>query len=101
MTSYIANHTKKLRILKQREQELVRALTRADSPEKLERAAQRVRDARIRVLAMKRAKIPPKDPNYIAAHQRYTKEISELSALSLDSILNEFKDSLQKQKTET
>lgn len=49
MTAYVANHQKKKNLLHKREQELKHALSHAIDDSKLERAAEKVREAKLAV----------------------------------------------------
>ena len=60
MTSYVAHHTKKKQILARREAALRRLIDADAVADKLNAAAEDVRDARIRVLRVQRSIIVPK-----------------------------------------
>jgi len=49
MTAYIANHQKKKRIFQKRETEMVHAIKHNYSQEKLEKAAEKLREAKLNV----------------------------------------------------
>ena len=59
MANYIAHHTKKKRILARKEADLLRLINSHRPADKLIAAAEVVRDARIRVLKVRRSIIVP------------------------------------------
>jgi tetratricopeptide (TPR) repeat protein len=73
----VSNNQKKRRILARRESDLLRALQRGQSEEKVASAAEEVRAARIRVLNVKRSLVPPFDGPHVAQLDRIDDEIRE------------------------
>lgn len=59
MANYLAHHTKKKRILARKEADLKRLVAKSAPLAKLIAAAERVRDARLRVLRVQRSLIIP------------------------------------------
>ena len=85
MTSYVAHHTKKKQILARKEAALQRLIDSAAPADKLIAAAGEVRDARIRVLRVKRSIIVPKgdaDTQYAKIDSK-TKRIAETTATAI------------------
>jgi len=69
MSNYVPNQQKKKRILQQREVELRHALRHGVAPEKIERAATRVREAHVRALNAQLAQLPPEASDWEAAER--------------------------------
>ncbi len=63
MTSYVANHQKKLKYLARREIELLRTLQRGKRDSDVSAAAEEVRAARARVLQVQYSRISPCEKN--------------------------------------
>jgi hypothetical protein len=92
MTSYVANHQKKIRICQEREDNLRRLIANGRDEAKLLKAAEIVRDARIRVLQAKKAQISPEDtPERAVRIARIDKELETARATTPNSILAEFR----------
>jgi hypothetical protein len=87
---------KKRRILARRESDLLRALQRGQSEEKVKSAAEEVRAARIRVLNLKRSLIPPCDGPHVVQVDRIDDEIRECLATTTDEIVQEYRRMLVK-----
>lgn len=87
MTSYIAHHTKKKQILARKEAALRRLIAANAPAPKLDAAARLVRDARIRVLHVRRSLIVP-DGDVVDLYARIDSEIAKASSLA--TILAEF-----------
>ena len=90
MANYVVNHQKKRQILARRESDLLRALRRGESEEKVKSAAEEVRAARVRVLNMKRSLVPPCDGPHAAQLEAIDEEIRECLATPVDAIVKEF-----------
>ena len=90
MANYVANHQKKHRVLARRESDLVRALRRGESEEKVKSAAEEVRAAHVRVLNMKRSLVPPCDGPHAAQLDAIDEEIRECLATPVDAIVQQF-----------
>jgi hypothetical protein len=89
MTSYLAHHTKKKRILARKEAAL-RRLVSANAPvAKLVTAAETVRDARIRVLRVQRSLIVPAG-DAADVYSRIDSEIERVSKMCATTVLAEF-----------
>ncbi|GAB5406714.1 MAG: hypothetical protein Aurels2KO_49450 [Aureliella sp.] len=89
MTNYIANHTKKKRIPSRKEAALRRLIDAKAPIDKLIAAAEQVRDARIRVLRVRRSLIAPTED----ADLQYAKVDSQIETIRdtpATSILQEF-----------
>jgi hypothetical protein len=91
---HLSDNQKKRRILARRESDLVRALQRGESEEKLKSAAAEVRAARIRVLNMKRSLVPPCDGPHAVRLSNIDDEIRESLATSADAIIQEYRRKL-------
>jgi len=59
MTAYVANYLKRKRIFKKREDELLHAIRHEHPPEKLAKAAEKLREARMHVFKAKFSKENP------------------------------------------
>jgi hypothetical protein len=90
MTSYIANHQKKLRALARRELDLLRALQRGERESKVLEAAEGVRAARVRVLFVQHSLIAPCEKN-ASRLRRKEEEIQSSQATPISDIVAEFK----------
>jgi hypothetical protein len=91
MTSYVANFQKKIRIRGEKEEALRRFIAQGKDETKLLKAAETVRDARIRELQAKKAQISPRDtPERIVRISNLDRRIEALRATSPESILSEF-----------
>lgn len=89
MTCYIANHQKKNEILARKEDAMTRLIERAASEEKLLKAAERIRDARVRVLRAKRALILPRG-DFQDAFDAVDAKIAEVMALTPYQLLDDY-----------
>ena len=89
MTSYIAHHTKKKQILARKEAALRRLIAANAPATKLVAAAERVREARIRVLNVQRSLIVP-DGDVVDLYAKIDSEIAKVSSISLTTILAEY-----------
>ena len=94
MPCYIANHRKKRRILARRETDLIRALQRGESEEKVKLAAEEVKAARLRVLNVERSRVPPSGLN-AARFEMIDAEIRECLSVPVDAIVQEFRRRLR------
>jgi hypothetical protein len=90
MTSYIANHQKKLRALARRELDLLRALRRGDREAKVLEAAEEVRAARVRVLFVQHSLLAPCE-QYASRLRQKEEEIRSCRGTPLSAIVAEFK----------
>jgi hypothetical protein len=90
MTSYVANHQKKLRALGRRELDLLRALQRGESKAKVLEAAEEVRAARVRVLCLQHSLIEPCEKSEYRLRQK-EQEIRLCQATPLSDIVAEFR----------
>ena len=90
MANYVVNHQKKCRILARRESDLLRALQRGESEEKVKSAAEEVRAARVRVLNVRRSLVPPCDGPHAAELEAIDEEIRECLSTPVDAIVQEF-----------
>lgn len=89
MASFVANHRKKIRSLRRKEDELRRLIDREASEEHLLAAASEVREARIRVLRVKQYS----DPEICVDRTKYHKiedKINAILALSPEAVLGEY-----------
>jgi len=91
---HLSTNQKKRRILARRESDLLRALQRGESEEKLKSAAEEVRAARIRVLNMKRSLVPPCDGPHAVRHRNIDDEIRECLSTPADAIVPKYRRKL-------
>ena len=89
MTNYVPHYSKKKQILARKEEALRRLISTCATSEKLLRAAEMVRDARVRVLLAQRATIRPIDDAQ-KLYDQIDDRILIIEATSLDSILSDF-----------
>ncbi len=98
MTSYVANHQKKLRARARRELDLLRALQRGKGESQVLAAAEEVRAARIRVLHVEYSRVSPCEKN-----ERLLKKLQEqirlCQATPLSDIIAEFRARLAAEGT--
>ena len=91
MTSYVANHQKKLRALARRELDLLRApLRRGERESKVLETAEEVRAARVRVLLVQHSLIAPCE-QYESRLRRMEEEVRSCRATPISEIVAEFK----------
>jgi hypothetical protein len=92
MTSYVSNFQKKIRIRGEKEEKLRRLIAQGKDESKLLKAAEIVRDARIRELQAKKAQLSPEDtPERLARIARIDSQIDAIRATTPDSVLAEFR----------
>ncbi len=90
MPCYVAYHQKKLLGCQRKEARLARLIAGGKPPlEKLVEAALEVRDARVRVLRVRRSLIAPAG-DALDAYRVIDSKIHAIEATSADEILNEF-----------
>jgi hypothetical protein len=94
MPCYIANHQKKRRILARRESDLLRAFQRGESEEKVKRAAEEIRAARVRVLNVERSRIRPCDGPHAARFEIIDNQIQECLSMPVDATIREYRRKL-------
>jgi hypothetical protein len=92
----LSNNQKKRRILARRESDMLRALQRGESEEKVKSAAEEVRAARLRVLNMERSLIPPCDGPHAVRLDNIDDEIRECLSTTTDEIVQEYQRMLTK-----
>jgi hypothetical protein len=92
----LSNNQKKRRNLARRESDLLRALQRGQSEEKVKSAAEEVRAARIRVLNVERSLVPPCDGPHVVQVDRIDAEIRECLSTTTDEIVDEYRRVLKK-----
>ena len=90
MANYLVHHTKKKQILAREEAKLRRLIKADASSDQLTAAAERIREARIRVLRVQRAMVAPKDDADIV-YERIDRAIERLAEKTTDSIVAEFR----------
>jgi hypothetical protein len=90
MSNYVPHYTKKRAILKRKEDTLRRLINRGVNKQKLMRAAEEVRAARIRALQASLATLPPADRPDATASAWIAARIEALRATPTESILAEF-----------
>ncbi len=90
MSNYVPHYTKKQAILKRKEDTLRRLIHRGVSEQKLIRAAEEVRAARIRALQASLATLPPVDGPDATASARIAARIEALRATPTESMCGEF-----------
>jgi GGDEF domain-containing protein len=86
----LSNNQKKRRILARRESDLIRALQRGESEEKVKSVAEEVRAARIRVLNMERSLVPPCDGPHVVRLGNIDDEIQECLSNTTDEIVQQY-----------
>ena len=89
MANYIAHHTKKKRILARKEAELLRLINSHRPADKLIAAAEVVRDARIRVLKVRRSIIVP-GGDAASQYAKIDAKIKRVADTTATAILSEF-----------
>ena len=94
MTSYVANHQKKLRSLARREIDLLHALQRGKSDSDLLAAAEEVRAARVRVLQVQYSRISPCEENEYRLKEMQ-EQIGLCQATPIGDIIAEFRARLE------
>lgn len=100
MPCYVAYYRKKLLILHKREASLRRRLARGESQTKLLLAAEMVREARIRALRARHARLPPEErPDLHLEFQKIEDQINVVRATSAEEILDEFRTSAPRART--
>jgi hypothetical protein len=87
----LSDNQKKRRILARRESDLLRDLQRGETEEKLRSAAEELKDARIRVLKMKRSLVPPCDGPHAVRLRNIDDEIRECLSTPADAIVQEYR----------
>jgi hypothetical protein len=95
MSNYVPWYGKKRAGFKRREQELLRMLGSSERPEAIERAAQEVREARIRALKSDRARVPPcgRDDNDERLRQ-FDERIDYWASRSVEQIVAAYRERL-------
>ena len=88
MTAYVSNHRKKKETLTRREADLLRSVERGDSPEKLLKAAEAVRDAQIRVFECQLSLVPPCDDAEKDREDRIRRHLEEWQSRTAQEILD-------------
>jgi hypothetical protein len=99
MANHVANHQKKRRVLTRRESDLLRALRRGESEEKVKSAAEEVRAARVRVLNVRRSLVPLCDGPHAGLLRAFDEVIRECLSTPLDAIVQEFRRTLEMNKS--
>lgn len=92
MTAYIPNHRKKARIFRKREEELRHAIRHDFGREKIQRAAERLRDAKFAVFKSKfsqRSVLPAREFSLENA-ARDDPQVQKWLNLSTEEIVNEY-----------
>jgi hypothetical protein len=90
MSNYVPHYTKKRAILKRKEDTLRRLINRGVSEQKLFRAAEEVRAARIRALQASLATLPPAAGPDATESARIAARIEALRVTPTETILAEF-----------
>ncbi len=94
MANYVANHQKKRRVLDRRESDLIRALRRGDSENKVKSAAEEVRAARVQVLNVRRSLVPPCAGPHAAQLEAIDEGNRECLSTPVEAIVQEFRRKL-------
>ena len=87
--NYISHHNKKKWILERKELRLQRLIASGADVKLLVEAAKEIRQARIRVLRVKRSLVIPKDDGW-KAYERIDAKIHEVESTSIETILAEY-----------
>ena len=87
MTAYVANHQKKIRILQKREQELTHAIKHDYSDEKLEKAVEKIRAAKLNVFKAQFAKNSALPPHSYTPN----KEAQKWQSMTVAEILEKYR----------
>jgi hypothetical protein len=90
MTNYVPDHRKKIRILEKRERELLHAIKNEFGVEKIERAAERVRNAKLNVYKSKLAEIPPVEGRWERREAMWKKKTLEWQSVSVVEIVDRY-----------
>jgi hypothetical protein len=90
----LSDNQKKRRILVRRESDLLRAVQRGESEEKVKSAAEEVRAARIRVLNLKRYLVPPCDGPYSVQLDNINNAIRDCLSMPAEAIVQEYRRKL-------
>ena len=90
MTNYIPHHRKKKVILEKREKELESKIVDRASDERLSKAAENVREAKIRVINAKLAQLRP-DGEGKKQIEKAKIDIEKLHEISVDEIIEQYK----------
>ena len=90
MSSYVPDHRKKFRILEKRERELLHAINNEFGVDKIEKAAERVRDAKLNVYKSKLAQIPPVEGRWERREAMWKKKTSEWQSVSVVEIVDRY-----------
>jgi len=90
MTNYVPDHRKKIRILEKRERELLHAIKNELGVEKITKAAERVRDAKLNVYKSKLAQIPPVEGRWERREAMWKKKTSEWQSVSVVEIVDRY-----------
>jgi len=93
MTAYVANHEKKNRIFAKRERELVHAIKHNHPPEKLTKAAEKLRAAKIAVFKCRFTKNSENQPHNFAPEEMavHDRQLQLWLSYSADEIVNIFR----------
>ena len=87
MANYVANYKEKPRILQKREQELLQAINHEFSAEKIRKAAEHVRVAKLNMYKSRLGQIPPVEGQWERREAKWKEKTSEWQAISLDDIV--------------
>jgi hypothetical protein len=90
MSSYVPDHRKKFRILEKRERELLHAINNEFGVDKIEKAAERVRDAKLNVYKSKLAQIPPVEGRWERREAMWKKKTLEWQSVSVVEIVDRY-----------
>ena len=90
MTNYVPDHKKKIRILEKRERELLHAIKNGLGIEKITKAAERVRDAKLNAYKSKLAQIPPVEGRWERREAMWNKKTLEWQSVSVVEIVDRY-----------
>ena len=90
MTNYVPDYRKKIRILEKRERELLHAIKNEFGSEKIEKAAERLRDAKLNVYKAKLAQIPPADGRWERREAKWMKKTSDWQTIPVVRIVERY-----------
>lgn len=100
MSNYVPWYGKKKQHVEQREDELLRLLAKVGMEKAVTRAAEELREARVRALKSDRSRIEPCDRGDNAERrQRLDEQISRCSAQPIEEILAEYRERFRKAST--
>lgn len=92
MSNYIPWYGKKRANLARKERDLIRILARGGTEDAVLRAAEDVREARVRWLNAERARIPPCDGPHAARSQAIDNHLRRCLSLPVDEIIAECRE---------